>query len=196
MVLENCGEVPKSVIFLTCDLYGVLPPVSVLSYDQAVFWFLNGYTALVGSTEVGTSRDINPTFSTCFGAAFFPRHPNVYGDLLLQKLQACQSNVYLVNTGWHSGSYACLGQRFDLGITRKIIDYIHDDTVLNSKKENFSVFNLASPCQLPGIDPVLLNPEKSWSDKQAFEKSRDFLFRSCEKNFVQYERGKILSEVK
>ena len=192
IVPENMASTPKSVVFLTCDLYGVLPPVSVLSHDQAIFWFLNGYTALVGSTEVGSAREINPTFSTCFGAAFFPRNPTVYGDLLLQKLKACDAQVYLVNTGWHSGSYACRGQRFELSFTRKIIDSIHDGTVLNSKKENFSVFDLEIPCSLPGIDSKLLNPSRSWSDQAAFEKSRDFLYQSCEKNFSQYYMSELV----
>lgn len=186
IVPENMAAVPKSVIFLTCDLYGVLPPVSILSKKQALFWFLNGYTALVGSTEVGSTREVNPTFSTCFGAAFFPRNPTVYGELLLQKLEASDATVYLVNTGWHSGSYACQGKRFDLAVTRRIIDYIHDGTILRAEKENYAVFELQIPCVLPGVDSQLLNPERSWEDGAAFEKSRDFLYRSCEKNFSQY----------
>jgi phosphoenolpyruvate carboxykinase (ATP) len=186
-VPENKGGVPKSVVFLTCDLYGVLPPVSVLTPQQDLFWFLNGYTALVGSTEVGSAREINPTFSTCFGAAFFPRNPIVYGDLLVQKLQSSKANVYLVNTGWTGGSYVGGGKRFDLAVTRKIIDYIHDGTILAAEKEVFSLFDLSIPSALPGIDAALLNPRKAWQDQAAFEKYCQLLHQSCHKNFSQYE---------
>ena len=185
------SSVPKSVVFLTCDLYGVLPPVSVLSREQALFWFLNGYTALVGSTEVGSSREINPTFSACFGAAFFPRSPVVYGELLLQKLASSNASVYLVNTGWHSGSFSCDGRRFDLSITRKIIDHIHSGAVLSADKERDSVFDLEIPIALEGIDAKLLNPARAWSDTDSYARHAEKLRASCQKNFAQYEVGEL-----
>ena len=190
-VPENMSSVPKSVVFLTCDLYGVLPPVSVLSREQALFWFLNGYTALVGSTEVGSSREINPTFSACFGAAFFPRSPVVYGELLLQKLASSNASVYLVNTGWHSGSFSCDGRRFDLSITRKIIDHIHSGAVLSADKERDSVFDLEIPIALEGIDAKLLNPARAWSDTDSYARHAEKLRASCQKNFAQYEVGEL-----
>ncbi len=191
-VIPNCvdtnmGGVPRSVVFLTCDLYGVLPPVSVLTKQQALFWFLNGYTALVGSTEVGSSRDINPTFSTCFGAAFFPRSPVVYGELLMQKLASSGASVYLVNTGWHSGSYVSGGQRFDLGITRQIIDHIHSGVVLAAEKTKTAIFDLNVPTHLPGVDDKLLNPQHAWSDPNAYQENAKKLYASCHRNFEQYE---------
>ena len=130
---------------------------------------------------------LSTTFSTCFGAAFFPRNPTVYGGLLLQKLQSSQAKIYLVNTGWYGGSFLCSGKRFDLQVTRKIIDYIHDGTVSASKKEIFSVFDLEIPTALPGIDPALLNPTLAWSDKEAFEKYSALLYKSCHQNFSQYQ---------
>ena len=191
-VPSNMGGVPRSVIFLTCDLYGVLPPVSVLDKEQALFWFLNGYTALVGSTEVGSTRDINPTFSTCFGAAFFPRSPVVYGELLMQKLESSGANVYLVNTGWHSGSFVSGGKRFAIQTTRQIIDHIHSGAVLAAEKAKMPIFNLQVPSTLAGVDTKLLNPAHAWSDVGAFEDNARKLHASCQKNFAQYEVNGVL----
>ena len=188
----NKGGVPKSVVFLTCDLYGVLPPVSILDHKQALFWFLNGYTALVGSTEMGSAKEINPTFSTCFGAAFFPRNPTVYGSLLVQKLRSSQASVYLVNTGWYGGSYVSGGKRFDLSVTRRIIDQIHSGSVLAAEKTVFPVFDLQIPVALAGVDSTLLDPRKVWADHQAFEKYCKLLHSSCQKNFSQYETDEVV----
>jgi phosphoenolpyruvate carboxykinase (ATP) len=190
-VIPNCVEsnmagVPRSVIFLTCDLYGVLPPVSQLDHNQALYWFLNGYTALVGSTEVGSSKSIKPTFSTCFGAAFFPRNPVVYGGLLLQKLQSSGARVYLVNTGWHGGSFVDGGQRFSLSVTRKILEHIHSGAVASAPKQQVSPFELQIPTVLPDVSPNVLNPMHSWSDAKDYERHVQQLYDACEKNFAQF----------
>ena len=117
----------------------------------------------------------------------FPRNPTVYGGLLLQKLQSSRAKIYLVNTGWYGGSFLCSGKRYDLKVTRKIIDYIHDGTISASKKKTVSLFGLEIPASLPEIDPVLLDPELAWSDKVAFKKYSEILYQSCHKNFSQYQ---------
>lgn len=188
---SNMGAVPRSVIFLTCDLYGVLPPVSLLNHNQALYWFLNGYTALVGSTEVGSSKSIKPTFSTCFGAAFFPRNPVVYGGLLLQKLHSSGARVYLVNTGWHGGSFLEGGKRFSLSLTRKILEHIHSGEVACAEKQQVLPFALQIPKALPGVDADLLNPANAWSDHANYERHVQQLYDACEENFAQFAVDEI-----
>ena len=140
-VLENAGGQPQAVIFLSCDLYGVLPPVAKLTRAQAAYYFLSGYTALVGSTEVGLGTSIKPVFSTCFGAPFFPRPADVYADLLLEKLEVTNCPVYLVNTGWSGGAHEKGGQRFSIPTTRTIIDAIVDGNMEQCKYQNLPQFN-------------------------------------------------------
>ena len=182
-VPSNQAKTPDSVIFLTCDLYGVLPPVAMLDVEQAVFWFLNGYTALVGSTEVGSTKQIQPTFSRCFGAAFFPRSPQVYSQLLGNLLRSSDAKVYLVNTGWTGGVYGNGGERLSLAVTRKIIDHIHSKAVLNADKVDLTAFKLAVPTKLPGIDSKLLSPKSCWDDPESYEQYHDRLYKACMHNF-------------
>ncbi len=191
---SNRGPVPKSVIFLTCDLYGVLPPVSMLTSEQARFWFLNGYTALVGSTEVGSTKSIQPTFSTCFGAAFFPRNPTVYADLLATRLQAHGAQVYLVNTGWTGGSYTSGGKRFPIAFTRALLDRILDGSCLQASQDRLPGFDLCFPTALPGLDATLLDPRKTWTDQAHFAKAYQELYQACVENFKQYEQEPALAD--
>ena len=193
-VAENKGKVPNRVIFLTCDLYGVLPPVSVLSEEQARFWFLNGYTAMIANTlydKNATSEDsvsqIKPTFSACFGQAFFPLHPNVYADLLEEKIKACNAKVYLVNTGWHGGVHMQGGKRFDIALTRRIIDHIHAGNVDKARKQILDGFDLQVPVQLEGVASALLNPSLAWEDRGAYQKILAHLQKICFENYAQYE---------
>lgn len=155
---------PENVIFLTCDLYGVLPPVSRLTLEQVEYYFLSGYTALVGSTEVGHGKEIKPAFSQCFGAPFFSRHPKVYANLLLKKLKKTGACVYLVNTGWYGGSYGEGGERFSLHTTRQIISSIVNNNLKDVPFMEIHPFGLYVPTIVPGVDDLLLKPENLWSN--------------------------------
>lgn len=185
-VLDNRAEAPKAVIFLTCDLHGVLPPVSLLNQYQAAYYFLSGYTALVGSTEMGSSADIQATFSTCFGAAFFPRPAAVYAALLLKRLQETQSPVYLVNTGWTGGSYTSGGHRFSIATTRAIVRAICRGDLKDATYTVYPGFGFKVPTALPGVETSLLDPMKYSKNPESFQKEAQALIRDFQKNFEKF----------
>lgn len=166
---EKTHPTPSNVVFLTCDLYGVLPPLSMLTPEQTRFYFLSGYTALVGSTEFGQGQGIKPTFSHCFGAPFFSRPPKVYADLLEKRIQESNTNVFLVNTGWHGGEYGQGGKRFSIKTSRCIIDAINDGTVERCEYEILKPFNLLIPKSLGNIPSTELNPKLGWDDATKYE---------------------------
>ena len=179
------GGHPKNVIFLTCDAFGVLPPVSKLTPEMAMYHFLSGYTAKVAGTERGITEPV-ATFSTCFGAPFMPQFPTTYAELLGNKLKKHNAQAWLVNTGWSGGAYGT-GERIDLPITRKMLTAILEgklDDVSFSPDPNFKIL---IPNEVPGVDSTILNPKNTWNDKEAYDLKANELITLFKNNFVKYE---------
>lgn len=180
------GGHPSNIILLTCDAFGVLPPVSKLNESQAMYHFISGYTAKVAGTEEGVNEP-QATFSACFGAPFLVWHPTKYAEMLAEKMSKHKTHVYLVNTGWNGGAYG-VGKRISLPHTRAIIDAIHNGELEKASYENYPVFNLQIPTKLTGVPSEILHPEKTWlgdnSNYQATLKKLGGLFL---KNFKTYE---------
>lgn len=178
------GQHPKNIIFLTCDAFGVLPPVSKLTPAQAMYQFISGYTAKVAGTEIGVTEPI-PDFSACYGAAFLSLHPTVYAELLAEKIRKHDVDVWLVNTGWTGGSYGT-GSRFALKHTRAIIDAILGGALRDAQYEHDDVFGLAMPTEVPGVPSGVLRPRNSWSDTDAYDATAHKLAAMFVKNFEKF----------
>lgn len=178
---------PKNIIFLTCDAYGVLPPVSRLTPEQASYHFISGYTAKVAGTEMGVTEP-SATFSACFGAAFMPWHPNKYAELLAQKIKEHGAKAWLVNTGWTGGPYG-IGSRFKLKYTRAIIDAIHDNSLDQSEMADEEVFGFKVPLSCNNVPTELLQPKSTWVDKKGYDNTLKKLADLFKNNFKKYEKG-------
>ena len=178
------GDHPRNIIFLTCDAFGVLPPVSRLTPAQAMYQFISGYTAKVAGTEVGITEPV-PDFSACYGAAFLSLHPTAYAELLAEKMRKHFVDVWLVNTGWTGGAYP-VGNRFELKYTRAIIDAILNGDLAEAHYEHDEVFGLAIPDAVPGVPQEVLNPRNSWKDKNAYDETAQRLAAMFVKNFEKF----------
>jgi len=176
---------PKNIIFLTADAFGVLPPVSKLSKEQAMYYFLSGYTAKVAGTERGITEPV-ATFSACFGEAFLPLYPTDYAKLLGEKIDQHGVHVYLVNTGWTGGAYG-VGKRMSIKDTRACINAILDGSIKESEFDVTRIFRLNVPKTLGDIEPDLLNPRNAWPDKEEFDAQRDKLAKMFMENFHRYD---------
>lgn len=176
---------PKNIIFLTADAFGLLPPVSRLTKEQAMYYFMSGYTAKVAGTERGITEPV-ATFSACFGEAFLPLHPTRYAKLLGEKIDAHNVNVYLLNTGWTGGPYG-IGKRMSIKDTRACIDAILSGDILNAEFETLEVFNLSIPKSLNGVTTSVLNPRNAWEDKEAYDKKLKELAHMFMENFHRYD---------
>ncbi len=181
----------KNVIFLSADAFGVLPPVSVLTPEQAKYYFLSGFTSKLAGTERGITEP-TPTFSACFGQAFLELHPTKYAEELVKKMEKSGAKAYLVNTGWNG-----TGKRISIKDTRGIIDAILDGSILKAETKTIPYFNLAVPTELPGVDTGILDPRDTYANAEEWEtKAKDLAGRFI-KNFVKYtgnEAGKALVE--
>ncbi len=181
---ESKGEHPKNIIFLTCDAFGVLPPVAKLTAKQAEYQYLSGYTAKVAGTEIGI-KEPKPIFSPCFGGPFLLVHPTQYGEILREKMAKHGANAYLVNTGWTGGGYG-VGKRMSLPATRKIIDAILDGSIESCEWDTFPVFQFQVPRNMPGVDSHLLNPRNTWADKAAYDEQLKKVAGMFIENFKKY----------
>ena len=178
------GNHPTNIIFLCADAFGVLPPVAKLDKQQAMYYFLSGYTAKVAGTERGITEPV-ATFSSCFGEAFLPLNPTVYAELLGRKIDQHKVNVYLVNTGWTGGAYGT-GSRMSIKNTRACINAILDGSINESEFEILPVFNLKIPKTLKGVDTEVLNPRNTWKDKESYDETKKKLASMYIKNFKKY----------
>ncbi|NDG05405.1 MAG: phosphoenolpyruvate carboxykinase (ATP), partial [Alphaproteobacteria bacterium] len=179
------GGTPKNIIMLTCDAFGVLPPVSKLTAEQAMYHFLSGYTARVAGTERGVTEP-QATFSTCFGAPFMPRPPGVYAKLLGEKIAYHKVQCWLVNTGWTGGAHG-QGQRMPIHVTRALVRAILDGTLAKVDFADDGVFGLSVPKAFEGVSENLLHPRQSWADKAAYDKQAAHVAKLFADNFKKYE---------
>ncbi len=176
---------PTDIIFLTCDAFGVLPPVSKLTIPQAMYHFISGYTAKVAGTEVGVT-DPEATFSPCFGAPFLVWHPARYAEMLAEKMREHDTDIWLVNTGWSGGAYG-VGSRIDLPDTQAIIDAIHSGALKDAPLATDPVFGLHVVTEVPGVPSEILIPRDTWADREAFDKTARKLAGLFRANFEKYE---------
>ncbi|MEA3029941.1 MAG: phosphoenolpyruvate carboxykinase [Sphingomonadales bacterium] len=181
---DNMGPVPKNVIFLAADAFGVLPPIARLSPEQAMYHFLSGYTAKVAGTEIGVTEP-EATFSTCFGAPFMPRFPWVYGNLLKERIAKGGVACWLVNTGWTGGKYG-VGSRMPIKATRALLNAALDGSLAHVAFRTDPNFGFAVPVSVPGVDPAILSPRDTWADKADYDATAARLVGLFTANFAKF----------
>ncbi len=182
---EGYAGHPENIFFLTADAFGVLPPIARMSAEQAMYYFLSGYTSKIAGTEKGLGAEPQATFSTCFGSPFLPLHPNKYANLLGQKIARHKAKVWLINTGWTGGPYG-VGERIKLPYTRAMVRAVLTGTIDESQLCRDDYFNLELPCHVPDVPDTLLRPENTWVDKQAYRAQAADLIARFERNFGQF----------
>jgi phosphoenolpyruvate carboxykinase (ATP) len=183
---KNMGPVPKTIIFLTADAYGVLPPIARLTPDQAMFHFLSGYTARVAGTEIGVTEP-EATFSTCFGAPFMPRHPSIYGNLLKERIAKGAVQCWLVNTGWTGGKATMPGiSRMPIKATRALLNAALDGSLSNAEFRKDQNFGFEFPVAVAGVDSGILDPREAWADKAEYDVTARGLTQQFIDNFAQF----------
>lgn len=183
-ILPSRAGQPKNIFFLTCDAFGVLPPISKLTEEQAMYYFISGYTARVAGTEMGITEP-KTTFSACFGAPFLPLHPARYAELLGKKMRKNKVNIWLLNTGWSGGGYGT-GSRIKLKFTRAMITAALNGDLDNVACETHSVFHLPMPTACPGVPTEMLNPRNTWENKADYDAKANQLAGFFSKNFEKY----------
>lgn len=183
----SIGKLPKNIFFLTCDAYGVLPPISKLTVGQAMYQFISGYTAKVAGTEAGITEP-KATFSACFGAPFLPLHPGFYAKMLGDKMIENKVNVWMINTGWSGGAYG-VGSRIKLPFTRSMITAVLNGDLDNATFETHPIFGMMMPTKCANVPDNILYPRNTWSDKNAYDASAKQLAQLFIKNFEKYASG-------
>jgi phosphoenolpyruvate carboxykinase (ATP) len=186
------GGHPRNVVFLTADAFGVLPPIARLTPEQAMYYFLSGYTAKVAGTERGV-KEPQPTFSACFGAAFLVWHPTKYAKMLGRLLNEHAAHVWLINTGWSGGAYGT-GKRIKLSYTRAIARAALAGELDNVKTETDPIFGLAVPAEIKGVPNKVLNPRATWPDPVAYDAQARKLAAMFRENFETF--GSVESAIK
>jgi phosphoenolpyruvate carboxykinase (ATP) len=184
-VLGGVGDHPRNVFFLTCDAFGVLPPIAKLTPEMASYHFLSGFTAKVAGTEVGV-KEPRPTFSTCFGAPFMPLHPTRYATMLTDRLAEHGTDCWLINTGWTGGPYGT-GHRMSIQVTRALLAAALEGRLAKVKFKPHPVFRVLVPQSCEGIDATILDPRATWTDKEAYDATAQRLAHMFAENFAQYE---------
>lgn len=199
-VIPGLGDHPKTIIFLTADAFGVMPPVAKLTKEGAMYHFISGYTSKLAGTERGITEP-KETFSQCFGAPFMPLHPIVYAKMLGERISKYKSKVYLINTGWTGGPYG-IGKRMDLNYTRKMVSAAINGSLENVNYKHDKIFNLEIPLSCPGLPSEILDPSSTWSDYQNYVTAAKRLAALFVRNFERFgnaardlvEAGPIISE--
>jgi phosphoenolpyruvate carboxykinase (ATP) len=187
-IIEGYAGHPNNIFFLTADAFGVMPPIAALTLDQSLYYFLSGYTSKLAGTEVGLGAEPEATFSTCFGAPFMPLDPMVYANLLKEKVHKHKSRVWLVNTGWTGGAFG-VGKRFELPYTRAMVRAALTHQLDSVSMHQDPYFGLWIPDHCPEVPDKVLNPQDTWSDRDAYEKQARALIIRFEKNFKQFDES-------